>query len=471
MWFSRSGFNGMDPVTRNAWLMGGGGVICAAAFGILLYQAGVFSPSKPAPAPPAVAEAKSPQPEPQTKPAPSAPPAMQQVSPAILPSFDVVRVEPNGEAVIAGRAAPGAKVTLMISGKPGGQAGADREGQFVILPQALPPGSHDLSLQSEGPQGALVSKQTVAVSVPARPSGQPTGEVVVALAEPDKPTRVLSAPPPAPAASIPAPAPAAAAPTAPAPASPAPVVAAGAAAVPAAPAMHIESVEADEAGGFYASGLAAPGAQVRLYLNGSFLTDVIADAKGRWSLRVSRGLQRGKYTVRADALAAGKVAERAQVEFDYAPAPKLAAAPEQPAAQPQGKAATTVGAPAAVVASAPVSAPVPAATPAPSDPVQPQSVQATPAASAAPVSQPAPAQSPPAQPPQAHVVIEQLRTASVVRGDSLWRISRRMLGQGVRYTQIYAANSSQVRNPHRIYPGQVLVVPNAQQPPAAKGGG
>ena len=70
-----------------------------------------------------------------------------------------------------------------------------------------------------------------------------------------------------------------------------------------------------------------------------------------------------------------------------------------------------------------------------------------------------------AQPSESHVVIEQVRTANVVRGDSLWRISRKMLGQGVRYTQIYEANNAQIRNPHRIYPGQVLVVPKqgAQQ--------
>ena len=45
------------------------------------------------------------------------------------------------------------------------------------------------------------------------------------------------------------------------------------------------------------------------------------------------------------------------------------------------------------------------------------------------------------------------------RGDSLWRISRRVYGRGVRYSTIYLANQEQIDNPHRIYPGQVFSVP------------
>ena len=42
---------------------------------------------------------------------PAAPQAAPQVG-AVPPSFDIVRVEPSGEAVIAGRAAPGSEVIL-----------------------------------------------------------------------------------------------------------------------------------------------------------------------------------------------------------------------------------------------------------------------------------------------------------------------------------------------------------------------
>jgi nucleoid-associated protein YgaU len=46
------------------------------------------------------------------------------------------------------------------------------------------------------------------------------------------------------------------------------------------------------------------------------------------------------------------------------------------------------------------------------------------------------------------------------RGDTLWQISRRTYGQGVRYTTIYLANRSQIQDPDRIQPGQVFSVPD-----------
>lgn len=61
-------------------------------------------------------------------------------------------------------------------------------------------------------------------------------------------------------------------------------------------------------------------------------------------------------------------------------------------------------------------------------------------------------------------VVPELQSITVVRGDSLWRISRRILGQGQRYTQIYEANPTQIRDPNRIFPGQVLVAPRSLSP-------
>ena len=45
------------------------------------------------------------------------------------------------------------------------------------------------------------------------------------------------------------------------------------------------------------------------------------------------------------------------------------------------------------------------------------------------------------------------------RGDTLWRISRRVYGRGVRYSTIYLANQDQISDPDRIWPGQVFNVP------------
>jgi nucleoid-associated protein YgaU len=52
------------------------------------------------------------------------------------------------------------------------------------------------------------------------------------------------------------------------------------------------------------------------------------------------------------------------------------------------------------------------------------------------------------------------------RGDTLWQISRRVYGQGVRYTTIYLANEDQIRNPDVIQPGQIFGVPDAALPDA-----
>jgi nucleoid-associated protein YgaU len=49
--------------------------------------------------------------------------------------------------------------------------------------------------------------------------------------------------------------------------------------------------------------------------------------------------------------------------------------------------------------------------------------------------------------------------AFVQSGNSLWRIARRTLGEGTRYTVIYEANRGQIRNPDLIYPGQVFLIP------------
>jgi nucleoid-associated protein YgaU len=47
----------------------------------------------------------------------------------------------------------------------------------------------------------------------------------------------------------------------------------------------------------------------------------------------------------------------------------------------------------------------------------------------------------------------------VQRGNSLWQIARHSYGAGLRYLVIYSANSRQIRDPDRIYPGQVFKIP------------
>jgi nucleoid-associated protein YgaU len=49
---------------------------------------------------------------------------------------------------------------------------------------------------------------------------------------------------------------------------------------------------------------------------------------------------------------------------------------------------------------------------------------------------------------------------TVVKGDSLWKIAQKLLGDGSRYTEIYELNKAVIgSNPSLIYAGQVLAMP------------
>jgi len=52
--------------------------------------------------------------------------------------------------------------------------------------------------------------------------------------------------------------------------------------------------------------------------------------------------------------------------------------------------------------------------------------------------------------------------AIVQPGNSLWRIARRMYGDGTEYTLIYQANESQIKDPDLIYPGQIFALPSKE---------
>jgi nucleoid-associated protein YgaU len=48
---------------------------------------------------------------------------------------------------------------------------------------------------------------------------------------------------------------------------------------------------------------------------------------------------------------------------------------------------------------------------------------------------------------------------AIVPGNSLWRIAQQIYGEGLRYTVIYEANRTQIKDPNLIYPGQVFLLP------------
>jgi nucleoid-associated protein YgaU len=54
-----------------------------------------------------------------------------------------------------------------------------------------------------------------------------------------------------------------------------------------------------------------------------------------------------------------------------------------------------------------------------------------------------------------------MRTYTVVAGDSLSKIAKKMLGDASRWKQIYEANKDIIKNPDLIHPGQVFKIPDA----------
>jgi LysM repeat protein len=287
------------------------------------------------------------------------------------PAFDIARVEPSGDAVIAGRASPGATVELLRNGVVHDRVVADAAGQFAMVPPRLPTGDSELTLRSRAAGGAAAatSKQSVVVAVQPNLKDRP----VVALMAPDKPSVLLS--------------------------KPEGLVASGGSVV-------VEAVESEPGGKkLHVSGRSSPRASVRLYLNDSYQGATTADSSGRFTFTTMKdGVGAvSAYRVRLDEvdLKSGTVRSRAEVPFT--PPPVVAAA-------------------------SPADVPVPGA-----------------GASASVA----------ALPPGG--------STTVVRGDTLWRLSSRAYGNGGRYMVIYDANHNQLRNPDRIYPGQVLVIPGKTQ--------
>jgi nucleoid-associated protein YgaU len=252
---------------------------------------------------------------------------------ALEPAFDIVNVDPSGEAVIAGRAAPNEKVELRDAGKTVAEATADASGQFVIIPPTLAAGDHSLSLAANTDKGQPAISSAVAVSVPAQqaragvPAGPPEAKPAVAAFVPANPNaepsalgiRTLATPAPVSGARV-----------------------------------AIQAVEADTPDGLVAKGSAQPNTTLRLYLNQADIAEAKTQSDGRWSLTIKGGMSPGGYVIQADEInpSGATVVASANTPFNY---------PDMPAA------------PALQAAAAPASA-EPSSTPSPADPVI-QSVQ------------------------------------------------------------------------------------------------
>lgn len=292
--------------------------------------------------------------------------------PETAPSFDIVRVKPDGQAVIAGRAAPGAEVELRSGDRTIDRVRADQRGEWVALPpEPLGAGVQELSLAARlQDQPAVASEEVVVVAVPEAPH----------------------APAPQAAADPPASGPAqvAAAHAADEPFAVAlPRQGAGKGRILQAPgristdgALALVMLDYDEAGRIRLSGEADAGAALRIYVDNQPAGTAVAGPGGKWDAVLQRNLTPGDYTLRLDQL------------------------------DPSGRPDARLETPFTRVSHPPVEGDV-----------------------------------------QVDYVIVQ-------PGNSLWRIARRVLGEGMRYVHIYQANQMQIRDPDLIYPGQVFELPS-----------
>lgn len=309
----------------------------------------------PVPAPPPVAAYRPEQPG--ATDTPNTPPTVGSKK----PEFDVVRINPDGDAVIAGRAAPGAKIQVLDGGKVIGNVTADARGEWVFLPtEPLPSGKRELGLAVANPDGTAVESDSVVVlAVPSRAADRDAasaeksdaaplaGPLAVLVQKDGKgPSRVLQKP------------------------TEKEGVRKGD--------LSIGVVDYDEAGNVSIGGKAKSGEQVQVYLDNKLVGRATASPQGEWRVEPKEKVLPGIYKLRADAIDSGRVTAR--VEIPFSRADKVA-----------GRANESL------------------------------------------------------------VIVQP--------GNSLWRIARRTLGSGMKFTTIYAANKAQILDPDLIYPGQVFALP------------
>ncbi len=288
-------------------------------------------------------------------PAPAAPPPKPEPVPPIKPDFDIARVAPGGSAVFAGRAEPGAKVVVMNAGKALGEAEANGQGAWTLVPsEPLPVGAVELSLLAHGPSGVDTPGDGSVLLVVPPASGPAALPPLAVLAPTAAPSRLLQGP----ENSTPG-------------------------------RLGLDTVDYDDHGAIRFSGTAPAGVPLRVYVDNKPIGDAAAGTGGHWSLSPGQFVEPGVHHLRLDQLTPqGRVASRVELPF----------------------------------------------------------VRET-------------------------MSLSQVVAGQVVvqPGQNLWRLARRVYGTGLRYTVIYQANRDQIRDPRRIYPGQVFETPGTGTPtPQAK---
>ncbi len=227
--------------------------------------------------------------------------AAQETSEAVvgdLPSFDVVRISRGGTGVIAGRAAPGARVAILVNGKTVGEVTADARGEWVfILEEPLLPGTAELSLKAVLPDrraesGDQAGKQpeekrtvesddVVVVSIPERAEPERFAadrkNGVLAVLTPkngEGASRVLQRPGSAAPGEI-------------------------------GEQLAVDTIDYGQDRIPLFAGRGVPRAVIRVYLDNVYLGDVRVDDSGHWELTAGQPLSEGEHVLRLDQLLPG----------------------------------------------------------------------------------------------------------------------------------------------------------------------
>ena len=412
------------------------------------------------------------------------------------PKFDVVRIEDDGSALIAGQAQGRGHVVLSVDGVELPEARADLtgNGQFVIfafLPATADQQSLKLHLYAQDGSGPVVSVQTIFVApapveeaVAASESVAPESEAPAETETTDETndateTDIEVETAPTQTAST----------EAPEDAAPATVILADEDGVrvlqdgtPSAanPAVTIDTISYSSNGDVILGGRGQAGNFVRIYLDNQSIATSKISANGYWSLELS-DIEPGIYTLRVDELnATGDVVSRAETPFKREAAEELAelmapeTEPEEPSvevpsqnvAEAQSAQADAPSSDAPETAAETVAdtgsdtAPdtsvtqVEVTVQAEVTELNPQDEQSSDGETVATEAQPADTASVLRTPSQT------FRVRTVQPGSTLWAIAKESYGAGIEYFKVFEANKERIRDPDLIYPGQVFEIPD-----------